>query len=52
MNEQSLTQQTSTIALTDDELAHVAGGGDGGPGTAGDHNGAVKPDHKATPVLL
>jgi hypothetical protein len=38
-------------ALTDTELTQIAGGGDGGPAGAGDHNGATV-DLKATPILM
>ena len=39
MNEQSTNEQALDAVLTDDELSQVVGGGDGGPGGAGDTNG-------------
>jgi bacteriocin-like protein len=39
MNDQNGTKQEHAHELTDDELAQVAGGGDGGPGNPSDKNG-------------
>ena len=52
MNEQSNAQQAVNAALTEDELSSIVGGGDTGPGSPGDNNGAVDDQMKATPILF
>jgi bacteriocin-like protein len=52
MNEQSITQQIVSAALTEDDLAQIVGG-DGDPNDlVGTVNGIVDPDLKATPILF
>jgi len=52
MNEQSPAHQVLSAALTDDELSRVVGGDSDPNDPVGTINGAVDPDHKASPILF
>ena len=52
MNEQSVTRQVTSVALTEDELSVVVGGGGDANDPVGTVDGAVDVAMKATPILF
>jgi bacteriocin-like protein len=52
MNEQSITQQVPSSALTEDELSHVVGGSGDPIDPVGNDDGPIDPELKATPILF
>jgi hypothetical protein len=52
MNDQSITQQVMSAALTEDELALIVGGSGDADDPVGTADGAVDVAMKATPILF